>query len=200
MGYTTYFTGELKLSKEPTQKQFEFINNFSGCRRMGRNIDELMKQFNGKYGLPNPKGKTALDIYGEDGIYCTNDDNCYGGSNPTIIDHNTPPGQVLYSSKEYGDIYKENERRIEAGECQPGLWCQWILEYDADSHILVWNGGEKFYEYTNWLKYLIKHFFEPWGIKLNGEIEWDGEDPEDLGKIVVEDNVVKEKRGRIIYD
>jgi predicted NUDIX family NTP pyrophosphohydrolase len=41
------------------------------------------------------------------------------------------------------------------------------------------------------LKYLINNFFEEWGIKLNGEVEWVGEDRSDKGKIVVVDNKVK---------
>jgi len=41
------------------------------------------------------------------------------------------------------------------------------------------------------LKYLINNFFEEWGIKLNGEVTWIGEDSNDRGKIVVEDNKVR---------
>lgn len=79
--------------------------------------------------------------------------------------------------------------------CQPGLWCHWIISEDGTK--LKWNEAEKFYYYIEWLKYLINHFFEPWGIKLNGEIEWQGEDPDDFGKIIVTDNIVNTKIGRI---
>ena len=64
---------------------------------------------------------------------------------------------------------------------------------------LEWDGGEKFYYYIEWLKYLIDKFFQPWGVILNGEIEWTGEDRDDLGKIVVKDNVVNGKQGKIVY-
>jgi hypothetical protein len=50
------------------------------------------------------------------------------------------------------------------------------------------------------LQYLIQHFFEPWGIKLNGEIEWVGEDSSDRGKIVVVDNNVEILDGVIGYE
>ncbi len=36
-------------------------------------------------------------------------------------------------------------------------------------------------------------------VKLNGEVEWVGEDPDDRGKIVVKDNVVEVYEARITY-
>ena len=72
---------------------------------------------------------------------------------------------------------------------QPGLWCQWVLTEDGES--LEWDGGEKFYSYIEWLEYMIKHFFEPKGHKLNGEIQWYGEDQGDVGTIYVKDNKVQ---------
>ena len=73
----------------------------------------------------------------------------------------------------------------------PGFYCQWIIE-DGE---LVWDGDEKFYNYTKWLEYLIEHFFEPNGIKLNGTIYWQGEEPGDTGRIIVKDSVVREVSG-----
>ncbi len=77
----------------------------------------------------------------------------------------------------------------------PSIWCQWIIEQTRDGNdILVWDEGEKFYMYTEWLVYLIENYFNKWNIKLNGEMEWQGEEREDVGKIVIEDNKIK------IYD
>lgn len=81
-----------------------------------------------------------------------------------VIDHNTPP------------------------ESQPGLYCQWVIN---DSGELEWDGGEKFYAYVEWLEYLITNFFGPWGYKLNGSIHYQGEEHNDRGTIVVEDNRVR---------
>lgn len=81
---------------------------------------------------------------------------------------------------------------------QPSLWCQWTPT--ADGAHIVWDQGEKFYEYTEWLRYLIDHFLKPWGVTLNGQVEWEGEEQGDIGKIIVKDNVVKTKQGRIVYD
>ena len=65
---------------------------------------------------------------------------------------------------------------------------------------IAWDGGEKFYGYVEWIAYLIEHFLEPWGYKVNGTVEWDGEERGDIGRIRVEDNMVSAKEGRVIYD
>lgn len=80
----------------------------------------------------------------------------------------------------------------------PGFWCQWVPTDDGMG--LEWDGNEKFYNYVEWLEHLIKKFFIPWGIKLNGEIEWEGEESGDLGKIIVTDNIVEVKEGRVVYE
>lgn len=77
-------------------------------------------------------------------------------------------------------------------ETQPGLWCQWMIDDDGN---LVWDGGEKFYEYGEWLTYLIDNFFAPSGYVCNGEIEFQGEDMNDFGTIHVKDNVVTVEYG-----
>ena len=71
---------------------------------------------------------------------------------------------------------------------QPGLWCQWVIN---DNNELMWDQGEKFYNYVEWLEYLIEHFFEPSGYVLNGTVFYEGEDSDDFGKIVVINNRVR---------
>lgn len=80
---------------------------------------------------------------------------------------------------------------------QPGLWCQWAINDDGE---LEWDGAEKFYNYVEWLEYLIDNFFIPDNYVLNGDIEWQGEDSEDFGIIHVVDNVVKAVMGRKTYE
>ena len=77
-------------------------------------------------------------------------------------------------------------------ETQPGLWCQWMIDDDGN---FVWDGGEKFYEYGEWLTYLIDNFLAPSGYVCNGEIEFQGEDMNDFGTIHVKDNVVTVEYG-----
>jgi hypothetical protein len=200
MGYTTDFDGALKLTPTATEEQRDYINLISGTRRMKRNVSKLMDKYKGKHGNPFAIGNDPEDIYGHEGEYFALDDGQYGQeSDGTIIDYNTPPGQIGWQEARhmnFNDMWQENERRNADLECQPGLWCQWIITEDGEE--LVWNGGEKFYYYVEWLKYLIDRFFEPWEIKLNGKIRWEGEDDRDRGVIVVKDNVVGIQEKKVI--
>lgn len=79
-------------------------------------------------------------------------------------------------------------------EGQPGLWCQWIPGEKGQT--VVWDGIEKFYDYVEWLCYLIEHFLEPWGCILNGQVKWQGEREEDWGTIEVVNNHVFKRNGQ----
>jgi len=80
---------------------------------------------------------------------------------------------------------------------QPGLWCQWIPNDTGTA--IIWDGGEKFYNYVEWLDYLIENIFKPWGYVLNGEMYWYGEDRDDAGIIFVENNEIRVKSGTMVY-
>lgn len=80
----------------------------------------------------------------------------------SIIDHNDPPST------------------------QPSLWCHWVINENGTE--LEWDGGEKFYDYIEWLVYLIDNFFELWGYNLKGIVEWRGEEWNDIGAIGVFSN------------
>jgi len=80
---------------------------------------------------------------------------------------------------------------------QPGLWCQWIPTDDGCE--LVWDGGEKFYNYVEWLDYLIDKILAPRGYTLNGECQWFGEERDDVGVIIVKNNKVTTKAGKLTY-
>lgn len=82
--------------------------------------------------------------------------------------------------------------RNEAPWGQPSNYCQWVPTEDCAE--ICWDGGEKVYEYVEWLEYLIKHFLQRWGYALNGSVSWQGEDDEDKGEIVVTDNEVHVRR------
>jgi len=187
MGYTTDFNGGLRITPGIKQEQINYINLLSSTRRMKRDVNKLMEIYEGKYGNPFATEKTPEAIYGVDGEYFVHEEPYnYGKHHESIINYNCPPGQANFEG--------ENKNG------QPGLWCQWeIVDNGADGCYLQWDGGEKFYNYVEWLKYLIKTFFKPWGVVLNGEIYWNGEDREDLGCIVVKDNKVKTRAAEISY-
>lgn len=83
------------------------------------------------------------------------------------------------------------------GSDYPSIWCQWV---PIDDLHIGWDEGEKFYSYVEWIKWLIKNFFKPHGYVLNGEVEWHGEEYDDIGRILIKDNIVTVKLGKIVYD
>ena len=76
----------------------------------------------------------------------------------------------------------------------PGFWCDWAPNEDGTE--LSWNGGEKFYDYVEWLDLVIERFLKRWGHTLDGEVTWQGESPGDRGIIIVHGNEVSTKRAR----
>jgi hypothetical protein len=112
---------------------------------------------------------------GIEGAYFVNGSGYYGqDEDASVIDSNRPPSG------------------------QPGPWCQWVPSHDGTA--IVWDSNEKFYNYVEWIEYLVKHFLKPWGYKVNGEVEWIGQDPNDRGLIVIENNLVKVKVAKIVYE
>jgi hypothetical protein len=120
--------------------------------------------------------RTAVDLpIGKEGAYFVGGlGMCGQDTDDSIINYNTPPSG------------------------QPGLWCGWIPNEIGTA--IEWDGGEKFYEYIDWIKYLIEHFLKPWGYVLNGEVTWLGEDADDRGIIVIENNIVKIKVAKIVWE
>ncbi len=164
MGYTTDFYGSFDLDKPLTEAHAAYLHKFSETRRMGRHADLVAE-------LPDPIREAVGLPVGIQGEYYVGDDMTgyfvkAGFNEPpkNIIDHNTEPST------------------------QPGLWCQWVPHEDCRS--IVWDGGEKFYSYVEWLIYIIDNFLKPWGYTLNGEVQWQGENMEDRGVLVVENNRV----------
>jgi len=112
--------------------------------------------------MPDPVRKAAGLPIGEDGSYFVGGGGDFGqGDDESVIDLNEPP------------------------EGQPNKWCDFEIHGDT---LRIRYG--KTYCYVKWLKYIIKHFIQQWGYKLNGEVFWDGEESSDNGKIEVLDNTV----------
>jgi hypothetical protein len=202
MGYTTDFQGHLEITPALTKEQADYINLLCHTRRMRRDIKILWKMHKGKHGYPFAKEQTPIAVYGMEGEFFAKDDGNYGqsghGTDKSILDYNEPPGHIPYKFENFNEGWAKNQKKMKAGKSVPGLWCQW--EVQAEGEHLCWDGEEKFYNYIEWLKYLIAKFFDPWGVKLNGEIIWQGEDPDDKGKIHVKDSKVKVLRAVITYE
>lgn len=80
----------------------------------------------------------------------------------------------------------------------PDSYCQWILNEprrrNEGSATISWDGGEKFYHYVEWLKFILTQVNRA-GYKLNGQICWRGEEFSDIGTLDVKDNVLTVSRG-----
>jgi len=151
---------------------------------MKRDVNKLMELYKGEHGNPFAKDQTPEAIYGREGEYFAMEDGNFGQrEDGSIIEYNIPPCQVGFMR--------------DTKDAVPGLWCQWEISEDGSE--LRWDNGEKFYNYVEWLEYIIKHFFIPWGIKANGTIYWYGEEREDIGKIKVRDNEIFVFGGQFIY-
>jgi len=174
MGYTTDFTGEFLLNKPLDEETAALLNGLATTRRMKRDIVKLAEML-------EITPAEALEKYKAEGQLYYNPDSTQHGQEQdiSIVEYNYPP------------------------QAQPGLWLQWQYnpngEY-GDKPSISWDGGEKFYYYVEWLKYIIKMILEPKGYTLNGEVTWVGEDSSDHGKLIVKDNQVSTKTGKIVYE
>ena len=84
MGYTTDFRGEVEISPALNEEQINYINTFSGSRRMKRDVEILKKLYAGKHGLGGS--------YGVEGEFFARDDgNCGQTRDDSILEHNYPP-------------------------------------------------------------------------------------------------------------
>lgn len=112
--------------------------------------------------------------YGKEGeFFCKFDGNFGQSREDSIIEYNTHPST------------------------QPGLWCQWVLTNDGTE--LEWDGREKFYNYVEWLQYIVENFFKRWGIEINGKVKWKGEDKGDTGEIEVKGNFIEVKPNEFYF-
>jgi len=91
--------------------------------------------------LPDPPRQAVGLPVGPDGGYYVGE---YFRDDPSVIDfHSQPWGQ-------------------------PNCYCQWIPSEDGTA--IAWDGGEKFYDYVEWLEYLIKHFLHRWGYVVKAKL------------------------------
>lgn len=153
MGYTTDFTGSVRVEPALNAAEVAYLRKFNQSRRMAGSL-----------------GPYYVDRPGDFGQERT----------PDLYDYNQPP------------------------QGQPSLWCNWTPTEDGAA--IEWDGGEKFHDADDWMAYLINHFLRSdaeasrsgedqfaaftFDHTVNGCIEAQGEDPDDLWRLIVTDNVV----------
>lgn len=185
MGYTTDFAGVFRTDKPLTAAHRAYLQAFNETRRMRR--DAALTALR-----PDPVREAAGLPVGEEGGY-------FVGAAGFCGQETEPKNErFAHESSPVGlDVIDSNNPP--AG--QPGLWCQWVpddsdsdSDGDPDPCVIKHDGGEKFYDYVEWLEYLIAHFLKPWGYTLNGVVRWEGDRNADRGAIVAEGNAVRAVR------
>lgn len=115
---------------------------------------------------PDPVREAAGLPVGPEGAYFVGADGSSGHEHSDdVLDFNRPP------------------------QGQPNVWCRWVPNEEGTA--LVWDGGPVFYDYVEWLEYLVAHFLAPWGHQITGKVAWSGEEQGDSGVIWARDNKVK---------
>ncbi|MEM9109507.1 MAG: hypothetical protein AAGC72_05735 [Planctomycetota bacterium] len=157
-----------------------YITDFTGQIELTPALTQdqarYLKKFNETRRMKRDRDKAAAMLdplriavggpVGDEGCYFVGGTDVMGQNrDDSILEYNTPPTGQL------------------------GLWCQWVP--DEGGSALVWDGGEKFYNYTEWMVYIIEHFLKPWGITACGQISWEGECSDDRGVIYVKNNKVE---------
>lgn len=184
MGYTTEFKGYFKIEPPLEKAQVKYLRKLAGTRRMQRDEVEVAK-------LPDPLREAVGLPVGYQGEYYVGAKGFAGQDNdPSIKDFNQPAGSVPWTGDQSWEAREKiHQDNMKEGRGQPSLWLQWLVNQNGDR--LRWDKGEKFYRYGQWLSYLIERFFKPWGRTLNGVVTYQGEDFDDRGRIVVENNAVR---------
>lgn len=142
-----------------------YHTDFRGQIKSNKPFTPKMKAYLQRFNETRRMKREQDDGFGIEGEFYVDGAGFMGQeTTPDVIDHNRPP------------------------KTQPSLWCQWTPTENGDG--LEWDGGEKFYDYVEWMVYLIRHILNPNGYVMNGEIHWRGEEFGDTGTITVKDNVV----------
>ena len=142
-----------------------YTTDFSGSFQLNKPLQSKIKEFLIKLADTRRMARKVDEAFGIEGEFFVFGEGSFGQNrDESIIDYNREPST------------------------QPGLWCQWIPNEDGTA--IEWDGNEKFYNYSEWLFYLINKILAPNGYVLNGSVTWQGEETGDVGKIHVKDNVI----------
>ena len=182
MGYTTEFSGRFDVTPAMDDELVTYLNDFARKRRMKRD-NEKIKEMDPDWQKHCFKGN--LGVEGEYYVIPDSVPKSWLEEEPVFGAHADKDG--MYTEK-YGQIRDKSIVEYDwPPSTQPGLWCQWTFDKDG----IEWDEGEKFYNYVDWLKYLIANFLEPNGHTVNGTVRFRGEDFDDVGEITVKNNDVK---------
>ena len=115
------------------------------------------------------------------------------GRKESVMGYNTEfDGEFTLNKPLDDDTFDALEELVDSRHdyaSMPSIWCQWVVGDDRQS--IKWDGGEKFYGYIGWIKYINWRFLLPKKIKLNGTVAFQGERPKDGGRIVATNGLIE---------
>lgn len=76
----------------------------------------------------------------------------------------------------------------------PRGYMQWVP--DESLKRIVWDQNEKFYDYEQWLKWIVAALAS-WGVEAAGAFKWQGESVGDVGELLVVDGLVTSNTGTL---
>ena len=88
--------------------------------------------------------------------------------------------------------FNEDPDAINEGDHPTRSYMQWVPSETLNA--IVWDQNEKFYDYEEWLKWLL-NWLSVRGIEASGQLNWSGESSDDIGRITVLDSVMTVERG-----
>jgi|694.fasta_scaffold00015_189 hypothetical protein len=142
-----------------------YTTDFSGRFELNKELSPKMEQYLKLFNETRRMERNTDEVFGVQGEFYVFGGGSFGQDHEdNVVDFNEPPST------------------------QPSLWNQWTPSDDRMG--IEWDCGEKFYNYTEWLVYLIHKILAPNGYVLNGVVEYSGEEVGDVGEIVVVDNRV----------
>lgn len=162
-----------------------YTTYFNGSLKFNKEVSEQLKEYINRFSdtrrMPRDNEKIKE-------LYPNWRELCFFGELGTMGEYFAP------KDKNFGQDDDKSIIDYNGFRCSvhPGLWCQWIINDDNE---LEWDGNEKFYNYIDWLYYLIDNFFDPLGYELSGDITWEGEESDDCGTIHVVNNFIEIKNG-----
>ena len=79
-----------------------------------------------------------------------------------------------------------------AASPEPDLpWHTDLLTVSENRSLILPEEDESRPGFGMWLRLLLEHFLFPRGYVLNGQVSWEGEDPDDRGILFVKENVIE---------
>lgn len=172
MGYNTTISGKAVFDEKVSVEVIDYINRFNKTRHVLRDVSKI-KELDKDW-----QKRTPFMEMDDDAVYYAPGNEEYARG--SIINNNEYPKSIPdYYCPWKLDISKENERQIKKGE---------ICEAEA---ILIPDGCDKPYGYTEYLQYIIDNFFEPMKYALHGAFLAIGEEFGDAEYLVVSGGVVK---------